>query len=345
MERILFLSNATPGGGLDRAGLEGLTAAKAIADGLAGSVFLAGVFGETVGSAAHEAAGAGAERVYTVEGAAFAPSRYETDALAAEGLCKHSQATMVVLPGTSRLSRIAAGVAYRIGARIDSHITELRCVEESSLHLTRWYYRQRMRAVITRTQRPWIAVVDPGSFRKWDGSNGAPALQPIEISVSDADIRTTVSGVQQPPGAEQTIRPDADLLFVAGAGWTKSQKDGANRAAEAEAIILEFLRRSQASLGGSKSMVDQTAEGQHVLSFMTHLNQIGQTGASPRHPKGLATCCHGEEPHAVGWRFINERRAINLDASCGWAQGKADVLYVADAFSVIAKVNEILARD
>jgi len=75
---------------------------------------------------------------------------------------------------------------------------------------------------------------------------------------------------------------------------------------------------------------------------MTHLNQVGQTGSVPRHPKGLATCCHGEEPHAVGWRFIKERRAINLDAACGWAQGKADVLYVADAFDVIRKLNDLL---
>jgi electron transfer flavoprotein alpha subunit len=46
----------------------------------------------------------------------------------------------------------------------------------------------------------------------------------------------------------------------------------------------------------------------------------------------------------VGWRFINERRAINLDPNCGWARGKADVLYVADAFDVMAKVNELLKK-
>jgi electron transfer flavoprotein alpha subunit len=46
----------------------------------------------------------------------------------------------------------------------------------------------------------------------------------------------------------------------------------------------------------------------------------------------------------VGWRFITERRAVNLNPNCGWAQGKADVLYVADAFQVMAKVNELLAK-
>ena len=41
-------------------------------------------------------------------------------------------------------------------------------------------------------------------------------------------------------------------------------------------------------------------------------------------------------------KLIGERRAINLDANCGWAIGKADVLYVADAFQVMARVNELL---
>jgi hypothetical protein len=79
-----------------------------------------------------------------------------------------------------------------------------------------------------------------------------------------------------------------------------------------------------------------------AFKFMSHMNQVGQTGSTPRHAKGLSTCCHGEEPHVVGWRFVNERRAVNLDANCGWAQGKADVVYVADAFAVMKKVNELL---
>ena len=131
---------------------------------------------------------------------------------------------------------------------------------------------------------------------------------------------------------------------MAGAGWTKKQADGAVHAAEAAELILGFLRASEASLGGSKSLVDLSGEGQAVLPFMTHLNQIGQTGATPRHPKGLSTCCHGEEPHVVGWRFVTERRAVNLDPNCGWARGKADVVYVADAFEVMRELNRLLAR-
>ena len=135
------------------------------------------------------------------------------------------------------------------------------------------------------------------------------------------------------------------MLFVTGAGWTKKQADGQTHVPEAEKLIRDFLKLARASLGSSKSLVDLGGEGQAVLSFLTHLNQVGQTGSTPRHPKGLSTCCHGEEPHTVGWRFISERRAISLDPNCGWARGKADVLYVADAFAVMAKVNALLAAE
>ena len=51
------------------------------------------------------------------------------------------------------------------------------------------------------------------------------------------------------------------LLFVAGAGWTKKQPDGQTHVAEAGELILAFLRLSGASLGSSKSLADQKAEG------------------------------------------------------------------------------------
>jgi electron transfer flavoprotein alpha subunit len=168
-------------------------------------------------------------------------------------------------------------------------------------------------------------------------------LEAVAVDLGAELQRTRVTGLRAPTSGEQTVRPEAKLLFVAGAGWTKKQADGQPHADKAGELILGFLRASGASLGTSKSLTDQAGEGQKVLEFMTHMNQVGQTGSTPRHPRGLSTCCHGEEPHVVGWRFIRERRAVNLDAGCGWARGKADVLYVADAFAVMEKVNALLA--
>jgi electron transfer flavoprotein alpha subunit len=200
-----------------------------------------------------------------------------------------------------------------------------------------------MMATLTRSQRPWFMTIEQGVFEAWPGDGGPVTIKEVTVDPPDGGWRTEVVGQETPSGEANTIRPDAEVLLVAGAGWTKKQSDGNTHVREAEDLIRNFLEVSRASLGSSKSLVDQSTEGEDVISFMTHLNQVGQTGATPRHRKGLSTCCHGEEPHVVGWRFIKERRAVNLDPNCGWAQGKADVVYVADAFEVMTKVNELLA--
>jgi electron transfer flavoprotein alpha subunit len=344
METILLLANSESDGSLAKPALEALGAAKALTAGIQGSKLVIGLVGQTVQSAADRIAACGAQAFLGVEGADFAASRYASDAAAAEALAKAAQATLVIAPATSRWNRVLPGVAQRLGGRADTHVTGVSASGDKP-SVSRWYYRQRMEAVSQRTQRPWFILIDPGSQPAWQGDAGTATVQAVSVTLPENCRRTTVMGVRAPAADAQTIRPDADLLFVAGAGWTKKQADGHPHVKEAEQLILGCLKVARASLGSSKSLVDLGGEGQAVLSFLTHLNQIGQTGSTPRHPKGLATCCHGEEPHTVGWRFINERRAINLDPNCGWARGKADVLYVADAFAVMTRVNQLLAEN
>lgn len=340
MESLLCLLATESDGSLARPALETLAACRELAEAL-GAPFDVGLLGGEVRRGADAASGCGARRFLAAESPGLASARYASDATAACALARASAASLVLAPHTSRLARVAPGVAFRLGGRADTHATEL-AVAEGEVAVTRWYYRQRLEAVLTRAERPWLVTLEPGSRAAWSGDGSKAALEPV--SVEDAPSRTTVTGFESPPAEQQTIRPDAELLLVAGAGWTKPQGAAGVRAEEAERLILDFLRETRASLGGSKSLVDASGEGQAVLRFMTHLNQVGQTGSTPRHAKGLATCCHGEEPHTVGWRFIGERRAINRDPACGWTRGKADVVYVADAFEVMARVNALLAE-
>ena len=340
METILFLTPADPEGPLPAAAREALRGAVDLAGAL-GAPLVVGLFGADVEATADSIATCGATRFLGVAGADFAVSRYATDAAAAEALIRAAAATIVIAPTGSRLARALPGVAQRVGGRVDTRVTGA-TAEGGELRLQRWYYRQRMMATQTRTQRPWLMLVESGVFPAWTGAGGSAEVEEVAVPCTDAHRRTEVLGTEDAAAGTQTIRPDASLLFVAGAGWTKKQKDGETHTKDAESLIRGFLDVSKASLGSSKSLVDQTGTGQDVLPFMTHLNQVGQTGSTPRHPKGLSTCCHGEEPHVVGWRFITERRAINLDANCGWARGKADVLYVADAFAVMSAVNALL---
>jgi electron transfer flavoprotein alpha subunit len=344
-ETILVLTHVDESGAvLTKAALEAVTAGVELSRRM-GAALTVGMVGRDAEAAASAVAATGA-RLLAATGEAFAQARYASDAAGCEAICRTAGASVVLVAAGARLARVAAGVAHRLGGVIDTHITGIG--GEGTVEATRWFYRQRMEAVICRETRPWFLLLDSGTHAVYAGEAQTAQVETVEVTLPA--LRTVVEGLRAPLLGAQTIRPDARLLLVAGAGWTKKQPDGQMHVAEAGEQILAFLRLSGASLGSSKSLADQKAGGgngadQPVLPFLTHMNQIGQTGSTPRHAKGLSTCCHGEEPHAVGWRFIGERRAISLDANCGWTRGKADVVYVADAFQVMARVNALLEAD
>lgn len=343
MERILFLANTEPDGTLAPPSRQVLRAAVEARQALAGSTLTVGLFGTETAAAAGKLGGCGVDKVLSATESELGVSRYASDAAAAEALVRSCGATIVLAPGVPRLARALPGVAQRVDGRIDTRIVALAAADDT-LRVQRWFYRQRIHGTLARTHRPWILLVDPGNFEPWPEAAASIPVESAAVKLPEDVGRTQVVGVEEASAESRTIRPEAEVLLVAGAGWTKKQPDGATHSPDAERLILGFLEHASASLGSSKSLVDQSAEGQAVLGCLTHLHQVGQTGSTPRHPKGLATCCHGEEPHVVGWRFVRERRAVNLDPACGWARGKADVLYVADAFHVLEKVNEMLAQ-
>jgi len=338
MESILVLTHCDEAGNvLSKGSLEAVAAGKELAARL-GAVWSIGIVGAEVESAARSVSSTGV-RIVAVSGDAFAQPRFSSDAAACEAICCAVQPTMVLAPHSSRFARIMGAVAHRVGGCIDTHVAAV--IGAEAIEAQRWFYRQRIEAALTRTHRPWFLLLDIGTHTAYAGETGVLALESIHVELPA--LRSRVVGTRSPErGGAGNIRPDAKLLFVVGAGWTKKQPDGHVHAEDDAKLILQFLQASGASLGSSKSLVDQGGEGNPVLPFLTHLNQVGQTGSTPRHRKGLATCCHGEEPHVVGWRFVGERRAVSLDPNCGWTRGKADVVYVADAFQVMACLDKLL---
>jgi electron transfer flavoprotein alpha subunit len=202
METILLLANSEADGTLARPSLEALGAARTLAAGLPGSKLVIGLIGQTVQPAADSIAACGASAFLGVVGADFAPSRYATDAVAAEALAKAAQATVILAPATSRWNRVLPGVAQRLGGRADTHVTGLSATS-GKLSISRWYYRQRMEAVLQRTQRPWVILVDPGSQPAWQGERGTASLQTVAVDVPETCKRTTVMGVREPAADAQ----------------------------------------------------------------------------------------------------------------------------------------------
>src|SRR5512142_2425799 len=175
MDTTLLLPPTEPDGSLPRAALEALSAAKAV-----GGAITVGLFGARTGPAAAQLAGTGVARVLAAEAEPLAQPRYGTDAAACVALARAAGATVIVPPALSRMARVAAGVAQRLGGRIDTHVTQLSA--EGGLAVTRWYYKQRMEAKLRRAERPWVLLVDPGAYPAAPaGSGPAPAVEPVKV--------------------------------------------------------------------------------------------------------------------------------------------------------------------
>ena len=194
---------------------------------------------------------------------------------------KTSGADIVLLPGTSRVRRAIGAAALCAGAQVDTNVVCL-TIDGEAVTAQRWLYRQRILVTFSRAARPWVIVTDPSLFAEICAKAGVEpaALDPAPATSS----RTKVNGlVAAFGGGESTIKPDAKLLFVAGAGWTKKQADGATHLDEAASTITGFLAKSGASLGSSKSLVDMP-EAAEAFKFMSHMNQVGARRTSSTWP-------------------------------------------------------------
>jgi len=280
MEKVLFLVHGEGGEAeLRRQSLEAMAAARDLAAGL-GCGWEAGLVGGDAGAVAAQLAGCGAARLLAVTGPEFEQPRYASDAAAAEVLCRAADATLVVAAATSRWGRVLAGVSHRLGGCVDTHVTRIEC-GDGGPSVTRWVYRQRIETVLRRSRRPWLLTVEAGIAPAFKAQPGGvpPEVVPVELTLPP--FRSQVTGIEAPPADQQTIRPDAELLFVAGAGWTKKQPDGTVKAAEAGQLIVEFLAKSRASLGSTKSLVDLGGDGQPVL----HSSATSTKSARPARPR------------------------------------------------------------
>src|SRR4051812_6278914 len=202
MECILVLTHADETGStLTRASLEGVTAGKELAASLSATLTI-GIIAENAAATASSISSA-ASRILAVSGEAFAQPRYATDAAACEALCRAAQASLVLAPAGSRFARVVAGVAHRLGGVIDTHITSIASAD--SIQASRWFYRQRVEAVLTRDKRPWFLRLESGSFAPFSAEPAPPSIEQIAVEVPIT--RTTVAGFRTPAQDAQTIRP------------------------------------------------------------------------------------------------------------------------------------------
>ena len=158
MDSILVLAHSDEAGErLSRGSLETVALGEDLASKLGASLTV-GIVSEDPAAVAPCLASAKA-RIIAVSGKAFAQPRFASDAAACEALCRAANASIVLAPHSSRFARVMAAVAHRMQGCLDTHITAVS--KSDKIEATRWFYRQRMEAVVTRSARPWFLLLDP----------------------------------------------------------------------------------------------------------------------------------------------------------------------------------------
>src|SRR5215831_5346266 len=109
---------------------------------------------------------------FWVHAARTSLTRYSSDAAAVEAICRSAAADVVIAPATSRLLRVMPGVSHRLNGQVDTHITAIE-INDGIVSAKRWFYRQRLEAMIQRDARGWFLVMDSGCHAAWTGAPGA----------------------------------------------------------------------------------------------------------------------------------------------------------------------------
>jgi len=303
---------------------ECLTAALAL-----GGSLTVGLVGARVEAAASQTAGCGAARFLAVTGEAFAEPRYATDAAAAEALCRAAGAAIVMAAATSRWRARAPRRGLPPGwPRGYPRHQPGRGEWSAGPHPLVLPPAHGSRA--SRRERPWVILLDSGCVAPWSGPRRKPpAWNPWRSPWPE----TAHHGHRRaaPKADEQTIRPDAKLLFVAGAGWTKKPRPTeAVHAAEAETLIWISAVWPRHPWGGSKSLVGDLSGDRRggACGGMTHLNQnrpdrLGRRG----HAKGSFHVLP-RRGSRTSWVGASSKPAPRHSPGChcGWARGKPNVL-------------------
>ena len=199
-----------PDSALTKTSLEAVTAGKELAARLGASLAIGIVAGDCGAAAASSIAGTGA-RVLGVSGEAFAQARYASDAAACEALCKAAQATIVLAPGKFAVCARRSGRCASAG-RMCGHTCHIRRAAKLRIEVSRWFYRQRIEAVITRDGATVVSSAGCRNTRAicgrvQRGSGGAVAVElPAVAHDRDRNARPCAECADDSSGGGDAVR-------------------------------------------------------------------------------------------------------------------------------------------
>ena len=265
----------------------------------------------------------GVTTVHHADGDSF--TSYAAAAWAAAVVAAAGDATVVTAAGTPRGNEVLAHVACRRGVTMAAHVVEL--VPVSPLSVS----RQVLGGSALEEMRLEDAVAvfsvaghacDPAEAE----TTATPVVHPLDVPVSDADLRARV--VRTEPGVPDESGGLKAARVVVGAGRGAGGPDGF-------ADLLELTELLDGSLGVSRVVTS--------LGWRPHHEQVGQTGSRVAPDLYIACGISGAIQHWAGMSSSKTILAINTDADAPMVT-KAHYAVIGDLHEIVPAINEELRR-
>ncbi|MCX7622872.1 MAG: electron transfer flavoprotein subunit alpha/FixB family protein [Thermomicrobium sp.] len=296
--------------------LELFGAARAIGDALGPVTAL--VVGRSVAAAADQVARLGADRVLVADAEEFAEPVAARMARAVAAAWETAQPTLVFLPGTTLGRDVAAVVAAQRGVPHLVDVVMLELTDEEIVAIRPVYQSKLLTTVRASRARPAVVTVRAGSFRPPEPAEPAARVEPLTVTLSDADRRVRVTRTVEKPRGQVDLE-SAPVVVVGGRGIGEP---------EGFAQLAELAELLGGALGCTRAVSD--------LGWRPHYEQIGQTGKQVRPKLYLGVGVSGAVQHTVGMQGSETIVVINRDPN-------APLVKMAD-FALVADWTEIVPR-
>ncbi len=283
-------------GKLRRASLEGLAAARKIAEGLGAQV--AGVIlGQDVSDLAKEFADRGADEVHLIENpllAAYTPDGYRLPIIE---LVREIAPEWVLMGNTYNAQDLLPLISAAFNASVISDSVKLEIDGETIIFHRQPYDAKFIARLVDRGPAPHFASLQSGAFSADDLPHGhSGAITTRETTIDAAALRREVQEIRAV--GESTIDLTAAEIVVAGGRGLGSKE-------KFDQLVGDLAKTLGGAIGASRPVVDS--------EWMPHAHQIGSSGQAITPKLYVALGISGAIQHVVGIRGAQCIVAINRD--------------------------------
>jgi electron transfer flavoprotein alpha subunit len=301
-------------GALRPASYELVTAARDLADAWGGDLHVA-VVGGDVDAFADKLDLPGVDAVRPVPvGAEF---NHDVSAAATTALAASLDPGAVLIPSSVNGMDYAPAVASRLSVPLVTDVTGIDADE--ALTVVREMYGSKVETTLS-LPRPAVLTLRAGEWAAAEGTGDA-AVDPFDLDVDDAAVRSTVRGFEEAGDGEIDL-DDAEFIVAVGRGIEEEEN---------VELAEELADALDATLAASRPVVDN--------GWLPKNRQVGQSGTTVSPTVYLALGISGAVQHVAGIKGAETIIAVNTDPDAPIFD-VADYGVVDDLFEVAPELVE-----